>query len=415
MLNRMKIDNDLEQSTSSWKTESFDNDIANYRFNQTIQENRINEGTCRGKYVLTDDKNNTYFCKVFQSNKQYLQEQAFCSAFVSCFSHTPYPIGIKTINNAQYLVWRYDSNDDMFGKEESFYNYNLPQKYDTTTFLSMDERERVVKLAVHNFFFNIRDRKLPNLIFQKNKMIHIDLDEALFSYDDTYDKTNAIIDFLNKVSQQTNNNIIEYRTNTINKILNIDYEKFIKRYMRNCIVLGISKEEAYTYYYNYIYKTILPFFQNHPVLKNRTTENNEWFNTLKQSVINFYNNFTANATLNNMLQQDNFYNTFDRLQSEQQLKYNNNIIKKYITGAFSDRNAVATAIKSCVNTNHTESLQDKHRCFAFSNEDKKSEQVYQTYKRFANDKTDNNLPIVNTELVNLDNIGSINICGIGLC
>lgn len=138
----MKIDNDLEQSTSSWKTESFDNDIANYRFNQIIQENRINEGACGDKYKLMDEKNNTYFCKVFRSNKQYLQEQAFCSAFVSCFSHTPYPIGIKTINNAQYLVWRYDSNDDISGREESFYNYNLLQQYDKAKFLSMDERER---------------------------------------------------------------------------------------------------------------------------------------------------------------------------------------------------------------------------------------------------------------------------------
>ena len=279
------------------------------------------------------------------------------------------------------------------------------------------ERENVVKLAVHNFFFNIRDRKRQNLIFQKNKMIHIDLDEALFLDDDTYDKTNAIIDFLNEASPLTDNKIVKSRDNTINKILNIDYEKFIKRYMRNCIVLGISKEEAYTYYYNYIYKTILPFFQNHPVLKNRTTENNEWFNTLKQSVIIFYNNFTKNTTLNDMLLQDNFYNTFDRLQSEQQLKHNNNVIKKYISGAFNNRYAVATAIKLCVNTNHTESLQDKHRCFAFSNEDKKSEQVYQTYKRFANsnDKANNYVPTVGAGLVNLDNIGTINVCGIGLC
>ena len=52
----MKTDNDLEQSTSSWKTEKFDDDVANYRFNQIIQKNRINEGACGDKYKLMDKK-----------------------------------------------------------------------------------------------------------------------------------------------------------------------------------------------------------------------------------------------------------------------------------------------------------------------------------------------------------------------
>ena len=129
-----------------------------------------------------------FFKKHFVDDNDYFAEQALSGAFISCFSHTLYPCGITHNDKGRlFLVWRYKN----YNKEnEIFFNYNYIEKeYNNdkelkSKFCTMTEKMQkyAIMLNIHQFFFNLYDRKIENLILTDSKLIHIDLDRCFFFF-----------------------------------------------------------------------------------------------------------------------------------------------------------------------------------------------------------------------------------------
>lgn len=133
-----------------------------------------------------------FFKKHFVDDNDYFAEQALSGAFISCFSHTPYPVGKTYDNKGQsFLVWHYDDcqkKDNDNNEYNIFFNYNyIEDEYKNDKklkkqFYKMDRKMQkyAIMLHIHQFFFNLYDRKIENLIFTDSKLIHIDLDRCFF-------------------------------------------------------------------------------------------------------------------------------------------------------------------------------------------------------------------------------------------
>ena len=82
---------ELNTSVDSWNGDEDVNKIIDLR---NTQDTKLNVAGAQGdKCQLTSDSK-TYFAKEYKTSEQLL-ETASCSAMLSCFSHTPYPVGIK--------------------------------------------------------------------------------------------------------------------------------------------------------------------------------------------------------------------------------------------------------------------------------------------------------------------------------
>ena len=107
----------LNTSVDSWNGDEDVNKMID--INALVAKKEIIEGKHGQKYILTDTKTQQkYFAKSLdptynaEQQKNQKLETACCSAMLSCFSHTPYPVGIKNINNEDFIVFRCDEEYD---------------------------------------------------------------------------------------------------------------------------------------------------------------------------------------------------------------------------------------------------------------------------------------------------------------
>ena len=278
----------LNTSVDSWDGDEDINKIID--LTNTTSE-ALSVGGLRGeKYKLTttrDDKQ--WFAKECIDGKQPL-EIACCSAMLSCFSHTPYPVGVRKINNKDFIVFRYDKNDNL--KEEEIKNikpfidtfctvaqnqngYCFPlidniKKYGQQfKSLSDNHKRNIIQLCTQIIFFNLYDRKYDNIFFHNSSIVHMDVDfKNKFMFANNFgNQIRPIMYFLAFLKEAINDDkmmekYLEYFQLTINKIKDIDYKTFLKRYIRNCIVLGYDEEKAYSYLNNTFLKNMRTFWKN---------------------------------------------------------------------------------------------------------------------------------------------------------
>ena len=249
-------------------------------------------------------------------------------------------------------------------------------------------------------------------------MAHIDIDDgtssALLSNDDAYNKTNQMIIFLDNVSK-THQNISQYRDAVISKIVNINYSDFIHRYFRNCIILNIEPKEAYVNYQAF-WQKMCHFCQHHPILSNYRASNinNNWFKTLDYGICQFYNNFKTDQTLKQILDEQRFTQQFLEYKQGYNYQYNKQNISQYIKNGYG--NNVISSVLSIADdktVNNNLDFSNYHHPIALCMEDKRAEQIYQTFQRYK--ALNNNSLTDEIELVDIKNIGLINVCGIGVC
>ncbi|MBQ7552109.1 MAG: hypothetical protein IJT15_01500 [Rickettsiales bacterium] len=352
-----KTNDELNASIDSW-VEEYDNknnDIT--ELNKSMQKKPINKGVFGGKkYILCYDNNNKHFFAKQLTDvdqTQHLLEIASSSAFISCFSHTPYPIGIKKIDSEDFIVLRFEEeianiNEQMKELLKPFINsfctikpyhkllINTSDHTESWKKLTDKIRKYIIQLCVHQFFFGFFDRKYDNIIITKNGLHHIDTDLSgindsfMFEsryYQNIYNKVKAFIIFLQNISPSDESLTNLFHTE-INKIKNIDYEKFVNRYIKSCIVLGIDKKEAYNYINEHIVQKMLKIFKTtlteYYELKDENMQDNEYFKILKQGFTEMKNIIENNDILKKITSSDGEQWFEDKFQQkEKELKNQN--------------------------------------------------------------------------------------------
>ena len=329
----MEKKSDVNMSISSWKTEDMNSDADEFKNNVnqfTLEE--ITIGACGEKYKLKlQDK--CFFKKQCVDNNGYFAQQALSSAFISCFSHTPYPVG-KTYNDKgrSFLVWRYDDcqkKDNDNNEYNIFFNYRyIEDEYKNDKklkeqFYKMDKKMQkyAIMLHIHQFFFNLYDRKLENLILTDEKLIHIDLDRCFFFFFQdglTFKCKDKFCNLYDSLSKE-NDTLSQWKDETIRKINNIDYNIFIKRYIRNCIVFNIPCEIALNTLKTFV-KKMQRFHEENNILKKES--DNQWLLSLQKACKEFYSSFLNNAVIAN-ISSGNFDEKFKELFQQAQ---NGNVI-----------------------------------------------------------------------------------------
>ena len=391
-----KINDTLNASIDSW-VEEYDNknnDIT--ELNKSMQKEQIDKGVVGGKkYILYDNNNNKkFFAKQLSSDNsrtQHLLEIASSSAFISCFSHMPYPIGIKNIDGKDFIVLRFEKKTADIDEEteeplKPFINSfctvhhrdliinTLDHKEDWQS-LSAKHKKYIIQLCVHQFFFSFFDRKYDNIIITDNGLHHIDTDLSgigdwfMFAsngHQERYNKVKSFITFLHNISPNDMSLTNLFQTE-INKIKKINYEKFVNRYIKSCIVLGIDKKEAYTYIKESIVKKMLDFFEEtltNYYNKDKDMQDNKYFKVLKQGFEETKNIIENNDILKKIMSNDEgekwFTNKFQ--QKEKELKNQNT------TEENKDENRKITSNQDNINTNNlpknnnTDANDEKHNC-----------------------------------------------------
>lgn len=339
----------LNTSVDSWDGDEDINKIIDLQNTQDIQ---LDVGGQHGdKYKLTSG-NRTYFAKEYKASEQLL-ETASCSAMLSCFSHTPYPVGIKKINNKNFIVFRYDQEDDT-KQETNQQIHQYLESINSKLFLEWNDRNSYIKNFALQFndlpvygknyfiqlitqlcFFGLKDRHSNNILFEKNGMHHIDIDydnKFMFDANSVNDLKALYGYYIQILADVNNNNIInqchQYLTNTINKILNIDYGKFTDRFIRNCIVLGVKEEDAYNHYNTFInnmrtYVSNTITCINETIKKHHNDRNQNWhtfFNSLLQGLKQMNNNILHNDNTITISRKD-FENQFKSKQDKLNTSY----------------------------------------------------------------------------------------------
>ena len=356
----------LNTSVDSWNGDEDVNKMID--INALVAEKEIIEGKHGQKYILIDTKTQQkYFAKSLdptfnaEQRKNQKLETACCSAMLSCFSHTPYPVGIKNINNEDFIVFRCDEEYDTKQNRQRHNDLNYinetwksdwnNQELHIENFVSnfnslpLYGKNYFIQVITHLCFFGLKDRISNNMLFEKNGMHHIDIDDNNEFMFDTASINNLISlygSYINILVNVNDQYIIEpcnqYLNHTINKILNIDYGKFADRFIRNCIVLGIKEADAYTYYKafitkmkDYVQNTILRIQQSidkHQKHGDRKPTWHEFFNSLLQGLQQMEKIINNNVNKITISQED-FKNQFkskqDELNKNQPNTSNNNI------------------------------------------------------------------------------------------
>ena len=327
----MEKASDVNMSISSWKTEDMNSDVDEFKNNvNKFTLEPIEKGFCGKKFKLKlQDK--CFFKKQLIDDDNSVVQQALSSAFISCFSHTPYPVGKTYDDKGQSsLVWRYDDcqkKDNDNNEYNIFFNYNYIEKdyndmeYLKAQFCKMDKKKQkyAIMLHIHQFFFNLYDRKLENLILTDEKLIHLDLDRCFFFFfteGETFkfkDKFCNLYDSLSK----NNKDLIEWKNETIRKINNIDYNIFIKRYIRNCIVFDIPCKIALNTLKTFVVK-MKKFNDENNILHKESK--NQWLSSLQKACKEFYSSFLKNAVIAN-ISSGNFDEKFEELFQQAQNSY----------------------------------------------------------------------------------------------
>ena len=235
----------LNTSVDSWNGDEDVNKIIDL---QNTQDTKLNVGGVQGKKYKLTNNNKQYFAKQLTDGNRihHLLEIASSSAFISCFSHTPYPVGIKNIQceiscfshtpypvgikNIQcedFAVLRFDehcvNNVDWETKTalETFMNSFCTVAHYQFLFINKDThktyweklpekmKKYIIQLCVHQFFFSFVDRKYDNIIITDNGIHHIDTDLSgvgdwfMFSvngHQERYNKVKSFITFLHDIS-----------------------------------------------------------------------------------------------------------------------------------------------------------------------------------------------------------------------
>ena len=361
----------LNTSVDSWNGDKDVNKMID--INALVEQKEIVEGKHGQKYILIDTKTQQkYFAKSLdptynaEQQKNQKLETACCSAMLSCFSHTPYPVGIKKINNKDFIVFRYDEEDNT--KQET--NQQIHQyledinstllnnwakqneyiNFFTSKFQSLPAYGKYyfIQLITHICFFGLKDRISNNMLFEKNGMHHIDIDYINNNINFMFDTT-SIEDlisvygyYIQILANVNDNNIIQqcqqYLNKTINKINNIDYRKFADRFIRNCMVLGVKEEDAYTYYQTFI-NNMKDYAQNtisriqqsisrHLIKNDRNQNWHTFFNSLFQGLQQMKSNILQNNNAIKISQKDwenKYQSKYNELNKNQPNTSNNNI------------------------------------------------------------------------------------------
>ena len=198
-------------------------------------------------------------------------------------------------------------------------------------------KKYIIQICVHQFFFSFFDRKYDNIIITDNGIHHIDTDTdgvgdwfmfAVNGHQDRYNKVKLFITFLHDISPN-DKQLCNFFNTEIDKIKKIDYEKFVNRYIRNCIVLDITAQDAYSYLKDHVINKMYEFFQTTLEgcynLEPQNIQENEYFKILKQGFTEMKNIIENNDILNKIMSNDEgekwFTNEFQ--QKENELKNQN--------------------------------------------------------------------------------------------
>ena len=94
---------------------------------------------------------------------------------------------------------------------------------------------------------------------------------------------------------------------------------------------------------------------------------------------------------------------------------NISIINKYVESGQQPSETIVNAIDAIIQSKDAQKIEGYHRIFAFSQKDKRAQQVYQTYKMLTesqNEINTSNQPTQNQTMIELNSIHSINTpCG----
>ena len=320
-----------------------------------IEPKKMQRGAFGEKFILKDNTGNLFFAKeIHEVFKQCYNVPAYISlfsAFLSCFSHTPYPIGIKIINSKEYIIFRYDvaekeSSDNLQTNINNLKEHK-PLDCNKLSTLTPSESENFNKLFIHVFFFNLQDRKFENLIFSKNGMHHIDLDFRNFMFDKVLKYQ---VDYLLQCGKKLAENCSDcakYQEKAIRKIERIDYGKFIDRFIRNCIALNVQPKDAFDCLKKNLeqmqtsIKNKLELLSQQDIIERY--QDNNWFKTLKQGLEKTEQVINSNKILKKIMSNDKmsndeaekwFTNKFQQkekelkssFQTEEQKENNNNLV-----------------------------------------------------------------------------------------
>ena len=225
ILERPELQNDFNNTSSSWKTAQLNNDVDNaidantkttlyddytaYNVNDYYDYlNKLPNDYKRGllnkylggngnKYKFSNNnKNKHFFAKqqVFSvkkdgqgyerlGSKSAIINSALYSAFISCFANTPAPVAVRQIKEKKQNEkdeWADKLNNHILWtfKEEPKYLMDTAEKMekiiwykDVDSFLKQSPRMQKdgIKHFIINFFFGLADRQQKNYIFSKDK------------------------------------------------------------------------------------------------------------------------------------------------------------------------------------------------------------------------------------------------------
>ena len=296
------INNELNTSTSSWDDEKLmeeyekesekianenekpnhDNDFETFlpqtfisNPNIVLMDESVNTG-CNSDVSVRQVGNKKFIVKKNSADSltnNNRTAQAINSAFLSCFTHTPFPVGVKD----ESIIWRYDETDPDIKQYQQYIGlmFNFCSALPDDIILPFLKKEQyqdgvkrllsqkkgqlhkyLVQMLMYQSFFSMYDRKAGNMVFGRNTLSQIDIeDEDMTGYDEYRlfffyfnDYTPGIscaekIFLLERFAdKQKTLNFIE---KTATKINNINYDKFIDRYIRNCVVLNIDEKTAF--------------------------------------------------------------------------------------------------------------------------------------------------------------------------
>ena len=360
--------NPMNETTSSWTTENMNNDVNRYYTNKNkFNKQPINQGIFGEKYILNNE-NAKFFEKYdtsLSSNEDYknyitgdldkisLSSQALNSAFVSCFSHTPYPVGIKYIDKKPFVVWRFDEKDESVKDFESKHKENIYGADFRKMFFYRDVlgnikddlnqaikneniNKAIIQLNVQQVFFAMFDRKYDNIVIKNDRLSHLDATDEnaikenySFLYNGREDLGTLLryIELLDDyiIKNQENIKIVQ---NQIKKIQNIDYNLFVERYIRNCLVLGIKEEEALECLTKFV-RNMVKFAKDRDIMQKYrmlqefgtlSANDNKYCNLLNEGYEQYLQNLQNNQTLKN-ISNGNYKDTFYQLFKKCKTKY----------------------------------------------------------------------------------------------
>lgn len=348
----------LNETTSSWI-----DDEGLYKRTEELQnlqtEKQIKVGCFGDKYILNDGCKQ-YFAKetdelLFYFDKYYYSHIALYSAFISCFSHTPYPITIITIDDKKYTLYRYDKK-----KEINNYTTNtkkpiieqvlckvpnvdimdialhkINKDKNITSMLSNRDIKNIVQICIHQIFFYMEDRKFENFLFCQNGIHYIDIDSPDFMFsqhtNNKYKKhieknIGCIFEILNDLDIVCKDNnkgdiVEQYIKLEINKIKDINFETFIERYIGRCVALDVDKETAFDYLNNKflnnmkIYYTTLLNILDTIYTNDVEKQNNNFYKEIKKEASKVWNNFQNKINeLKYMTNKELFLQKFDEIK-----------------------------------------------------------------------------------------------------